>query len=200
MVVWLITVGEPLPSDRSDERPLRTGLLATALNDQGHDVIWWASTFDHNHKIRRFDQNTTLTISPRLTLELLDGREYRRNISLARLGNHRDVATNFSLVSKRRPSPDVIVCSLPTIELTVAAAEYATTRGVPLLSDVRDLHPDVYLQLIPRPFRRVARLALSPVYQKLRKALRSAAGIIGITPSFLQWGLDRADRRKGQDD
>ena len=200
MLVWLITVGEPLPSDRSDERPLRTGLLASALVEQGHQVVWWASTFDHNHKVRRFSENTQIRISDRLVLELLDGRAYSRNISPARLGNHRDVAQNFSSVSASRPQPDVIVCSLPTIELTLAAARYARSRDVALLSDVRDLHPDVYFQIVPPFLRPAVRLGLWPVYQELRKALRAAAGIIGITPSFLQWGLDRAGRRRREDD
>jgi glycosyltransferase involved in cell wall biosynthesis len=200
MLVWLITVGEPLPSDRSDERPLRTGLLASTLVAQGHEVVWWASTFDHNHKQRRFARNTTIQISDQLTLELLDGREYRRNISLARLGNHRDVAGNFLIEAAQRPRPDIIVCSLPTIELTLAAKEFARGRAIPVVYDLRDLHPDVYLQIVPRPLRPLVRFSLWPVYRQLRRALSSATGLIGITPSFLRWGLERAGRDQSVND
>lgn len=200
MLVWLITVGEPLPSDRSDERPLRTGLLASALTGQGHGVVWWASTFDHNHKQRRFARNTSIRVSDRLTLELLDGREYRRNISLARLGNHRDVAANFLIEAVRRPRPSIIVCSLPTIELTLAVEKFARSREIPVIYDLRDLHPDVYLQILPRPFRPVVRFGLWPVYRRLQQALRSATGLVGINPSFLRWGLGRAGRSQSPDD
>lgn len=200
MLAWLITVGEPLPSDGSDERPLRTGLLASALAAKGHQVIWWASTFDHNHKQRRFDRNTTIRVSDRLSLELLDGREYRKNISLARLGNHRDVAANFLAEAVERERPDIIVCSLPTIELTLAAEKFARERGIPVVYDLRDLHPDVYLQIVPRPIRPLVRWGLWPLYRRLRRALRAAAGLIGITQSFLRWGLERAGREQRPDD
>ena len=43
MRIWLITVGEPLPTDGA-ERLLRAGILADMLSAKGHDVVFWTST------------------------------------------------------------------------------------------------------------------------------------------------------------
>ena len=45
-VVWLVTIGEPLPVE-AGSRALRCRLLARELARRGHDVIWWTSDFDH---------------------------------------------------------------------------------------------------------------------------------------------------------
>jgi glycosyltransferase involved in cell wall biosynthesis len=188
-------VGEPLPTDDT-ERPLRTGLLAAQLVGDGDEVVWWASTFDHNYKKRRFTRSTAISPYAGLQLQLLDGPTYRRNISLSRLRNHRAVAREFARLAPTQARPDAIVCSLPTIELTIAAAQYARETGVPIIFDIRDLHPDVYLDLLPRPLRPVGRALLRPLYRKLRNALRTGASLFAIGPSFLDWGVALAGRSK----
>ncbi|GAI08595.1 unnamed protein product, partial [marine sediment metagenome] len=52
MRIWLITIGEPLPSDNNNDRLYRTGILAKLLIQRGHEVVWWTSTFDHVRKIQ----------------------------------------------------------------------------------------------------------------------------------------------------
>ncbi len=53
MRVWLLTVGEPLPTDGGSDRVWRTGFLARALADRGHEVVWWSSAFDpFRHRLR----------------------------------------------------------------------------------------------------------------------------------------------------
>ncbi len=48
--------------------------------------------------------------------------------------------------------PDVIhVCNVP-IELCHAAVTYGRAKGIPVVIDVRDLWPDVYLEVIPQRF------------------------------------------------
>ena len=43
MIVWLVTVGEPLPTDPGSPRLLRAGILAGLLAEKGHVVHWWSS-------------------------------------------------------------------------------------------------------------------------------------------------------------
>ena len=38
MRVWLVTIGEPLPIDGTNERLCRTGILANMLVKRGHKV------------------------------------------------------------------------------------------------------------------------------------------------------------------
>lgn len=129
MRTWIVEVGEPLPIDE-DDRPLRCGMLCERLVAAGHQVLWWASTFDHAHKRRRFDQSTTVTVTPGLTLRLLHGPGYRRNLSLRRLLNNRRVAAQFAReAAGRQAPPDLIFCSMPTPELAEKSIEFGRAQA-----------------------------------------------------------------------
>jgi len=194
MKIWLVTVGEPLPSDGSGERLHRSGLLSEALAARGHEVLWWSSTFDHSHKRYRARAGREIIISDGPRLRLLHGPSYRRNVSFARLANHRAIGRQFRALAKGERKPDVIVASWPTIELSREAVAYGTSEDVPVVLDVRDLWPDIFLELAPTWAQRMARLAVSPMSRAAREAFGKASAIIGVTPAFVEWGLGHAGR------
>lgn len=194
MKVWLITVGEPLPVSESKNRLLRTGLLANALINKGHKVTWWTSTFDHTSKQHRFDRDSVLRPEENLEIMLLHGVGYKKNVSLGRLLDHAIIAFKFLTRSASTPRPDIILCSLPTLELGVAAVRYGKRMGVPVILDVRDLWPDIFLELVPKRWRSVAKVGLLPMFWAVRMACRGATGIIGNSPGFVDWGVRYAER------
>ena len=172
-------------------------LFAQLLADMGHEVTWWSSTFDHTHKRQRFPQDQAVTVGDRLELRLIHAKPYMANISLDRLVNHRQVARGFERLAARVEKgelPDVIFATMPTVELAAAASRFGKANGIPVIVDVRDLHPDIYLSLVPSFAKPLARIALSPLYRDLRTALRNASGLIAIAPSFLDWALKHAER------
>ena len=95
MKAWLIQIGEPLPIDGANERLMRTGMLAQALVSRGHEVHWWASSFDHARLRQRPQHSSTVQLSDRFAITLLEGRSYPRAVSVARIRNHREVAADF---------------------------------------------------------------------------------------------------------
>lgn len=195
MRVWLVTVGEPLPIDGSGEnRLLRTGMLARHLVEAGHAVVWWTSAFDHVHKVHRAEADRAVDLGPRYRIWLLRGPGYRRHVSLRRHLEHREVARRFARRAEAEPRPDVILCSLPTIELSAAATRYGRRAGVPVILDIRDLWPDVLLDLLPAWARRPARLAVWPLARAAAAACARATAIAGISPGFVRWGLALAGR------
>ena len=196
MRIWLVTVGEPLPTDGSNERLLRTGILAGFLVRKGHEVLWWTSAFDHVRKTRRAVENTFVSLAGNYRIGMLRSCGYRRNISLARLFDHRGLARNFIELAPREPSPDVILCSMPTIELSREAVRYAKGRGIPVVLDIRDLWPDVLLDIAPSWARWAARLFLSSLFRDLREACAGATAVIGITDPIVEWGVRYAGRPK----
>lgn len=172
-------------------------LIARMLADAGHDVVWWTSSFDHTHKRQRFDRDEAVAAGGGLMLRLIHAKPYARNISLDRLVNHRQVARGFERLAQSAHAdelPDVIFATMPTVELAAVAARFGRERGIPVIVDVRDLHPDIYLSLVPSFARPLARLALLPLYRDLRTALKLADGIVAIAPSFLDWALKHAGR------
>ena len=196
MRVWIITVGEPLPIDAGQERLLRSGILSTMLAERGHEVIWWTSTFDHIRKRHRFSQDTMRTSSNGIDLRLLHGFGYQENISLRRIADHMQVARHFAQFAPSAPQPDLILCSLPTLELAVAATRYGNRSGVPVVIDVRDLWPDIVLELAPAWARPMWNGLLLPVWRQARVACRTATAICASSPRFVDWGLRHANRAR----
>lgn len=194
MHVWLITVGEPLPVDGSYCRLLRTGNLAEMLVSGGHQVTWWSSTFDHMKKFHRFDVDTKIRLEQKFSLILLHARGYKRNVSLSRLIDHHGVARSFLDLSTREQQPDIILCSLPTLELSLAATDYGRKRGIPVILDIRDLWPDALADLLPAGMRGLARFLLFPIHYQARKACTRATALVGTAPGFIDWGLRHAGR------
>jgi glycosyltransferase involved in cell wall biosynthesis len=194
MRVWLITIGEPLPTDEGDNRLLRAGILANLLASKGHDVLWWTSTFDHVRKIQRSDSNRTIKVGDHLNIKMLHAVGYKKNISIRRIFNHIGLARIFSRQAPSEQTPDVILCSLPTLELCLEATRYGRKHGVPVVLDVRDLWPDLFVEFAPAWSRRFARRLLEPLFGMARKACTGAAAIVGVTPEFVAWGLGNAGR------
>jgi glycosyltransferase involved in cell wall biosynthesis len=200
MRAWLVTIGEPLPTDPGDERLLRAGILAQALVDAGHDVVWWTSAFNHYHKTMRSERATRIELSTTYRIELLHGGGYRRNISLQRIRDHRRLAAAFAAAAAECAVPDIIVCSFPPIELSLQCVEYGTAHGVPVVLDVRDLWPDIFVDILPLPLRPMGRLALGGMSRMANRALAGATAIWANAPSLLDWGLKRAGRERSQRD
>jgi glycosyltransferase involved in cell wall biosynthesis len=200
MRAWLLTVGEPLPLvDAGNPRLLRTGVLARHLVELGHEVSWWTSTFDHYGKRQRFEQDQQVDWNG-VDLRMLRSVGYQRNVSLRRFIEHRGVARKFAHMAPGLPRPDVILASLPTLELARAAVEFGLATSVPVLIDVRDLWPDVLMEVAPRPLRWLARILLHGQHSQGEYALRHCTGIIGISSAYLDWGLRIANReRRGSD-
>ncbi|MFM1813515.1 MAG: hypothetical protein RLZ98_210 [Pseudomonadota bacterium] len=194
MRIWLVTVGEEIPEDPGTPRLLRTGILARHLADRGHDVTWWNSTFNHQQKIQRSDATVIRDTAERYRLVLLHGRSYGRNVSLARILNHRDIARSFEAEVRSQARPDVIVCSYPTIELADAVVGYACKYSVPIAVDFRDMWPDALAEVMPLPVRILAAPLLAHWRASQRRIVERATAILGITDAFVAWALGSTGR------
>lgn len=200
MRVWLINTSEPLPIDDSDVRLRRVGILAKLLAESGHEVLWWTSTFDHWHKRHRFAEDTDVAVGDNYHLRLLNGPGYRRNISLGRIRDHYVIGRKFKALSRTEPSPDVILCSLPTLDTSVEAVRFGKETGVPVVLDIRDLWPDVFVEMTPSWARPLMRPALRPMFKMSRTACADAFAISGNSAAFVQWGLCRGNRSRTEYD
>jgi glycosyltransferase involved in cell wall biosynthesis len=189
--VWIVETGEPVPWLDAGARTLRCGLLAEALIERGHDVTWWNSTFRHLTKSYCFDAPRTLEPREGLTINLLHApRGYRRNVSAARWRHQRAVAGELRQALAWADPPDVIVAGLPTLELSAVAVEYGQRADVPVVVDLVDPWPDVYLSALPRSARRLGRLLLGAEYRRLSAILRGATALTSVSRTYLGWAAD----------
>jgi len=202
MNIWLVTIGEPVPTlDARADRLHRTGFLAHFLAEHGHDVVWWTSTFNHFSKKHLYRCDTDVQINDQLRIKLLHGCGYKSNISIARFKDHNQIAKKFKkLALKQTKQPDIIVAALPTIELCLEVVRYCKTTGVPSVLDMRDMWPDIFIDSVPKILRPIAGLFLGSMFRSAYVACSGATALTGITDAFVDWGLKRGKRLKSDID
>ncbi len=196
MNIWIVAVGEPLPIEQSNERLLRAGILSRMLAARGHQVTWWTSTFLHMKKQHVFDSDRMVEVEPGVRMRLLHGLSYDSNVSLRRLIDHWIIGRKFAGQAASEPRPDLILCSFPTIELSLEAVKYGRRESVPVVLDVRDLWPDIFVALAPRGLRSLMRLVLAPYFSMTRRAFEGASTVVAINEGFVDWGVKRAGRNR----
>ncbi len=199
MIVWILKDAEPLPL-RPGQRALRSGLLAQELGRRGHQVLWWTSTFSHHLKKFIFERDTRRELMLNVTLLALDVGRYQRNVSFARVLHHRRLGRRFQELATTEQPPDIIVSALPNIDFPFQAAHYASSRGVPLIVDVRDPWPDVFADKSPAPLRPLVRWVTLTERRRAAYGLKSAVALTTVSKGFLRWALGLAERSQSAHD
>lgn len=173
-------------------------MLSEHLVTSGMEVDFWTSNFDHTSKRFRRESAETVTIgvSEGYRIHLLPSSGYKRHISLARVFDHRKIAKSFSAAATAEPRPDLLVISMPTIDLAHAGARFAVQHGIPYILDLRDLWPEIFYMDRPAPLRQAIRLLTMGWSRQLNWALRHADALVGITEAFVDWGCARSGRTR----
>ena len=197
MNIWIVTIGEPLIHEGSNLRIHRSGLLAKYLSEiKNYNVIWWASLFNHFTKKFEFQEEVDLKPNNNLTIKCLKGYGYKKNISLARYYDHYLIQKKFRKKIKEEIKPDIIICSYPTLGLCEEALEFSLKHKIPIIIDYRDLWPEVFYDLFPMKFRYLAKIIFSPFSIRLKRVLKNATGIVGITEKIMNTGIEKTNRKK----
>jgi glycosyltransferase involved in cell wall biosynthesis len=200
MNIWVIKDGEPIPGIDKGAREWRSGMLCKALAAAGHNVVWWASTFEHSTKTFRYSEAQVVELGERIRVRLLHGPGYAHNKSPKRFIHHRLLAMAFAKEAMTCLAPELIFCSLPTLELAEKAVTFGNSMNVPVIVDVRDAWPDHYLTLVPSALRGLARFLLYTEIRRAHRIFKGAAGIVAISERYLSFALCYARRKKHDGD
>ena len=154
LTIWLVNPFDDIPGEGPP--PLRYWTLARVLAARGHDVTWWTATWSHRRKAIR-----TAPLGIRedegFAVRLVAVRPYEKNVSLARIGSHRDFGRTFerlaneSISSGQLERPDILLASLPPLEGPEAAARLARRLDATFVLDLMDVWPETFDRLIPGP-------------------------------------------------
>ncbi len=192
--------GEPLPGIDKGQRILRLGMIGQELIRKGHKVTWWTSTFEHVKKMHRFGEFRSIESQPGLTVNLLPGPGYPRNLSFSRIRHNQQQAIDFLVKAEEFKKPDLILAPLPAPVIAASAAEYGMRHNVPVVVDIRDLWPLAIVELFPKLLQPFARLMLRSMERDLQRSCKKARALTGMTMEFVEWGLQKAGREKTGDD
>jgi hypothetical protein len=182
--IWIFNPFDELPGD-TDMRH-RYWSLADTLADMGHAVTWWSSDWSHRAKARRVDHALPLPFQ----LRKIHTPSYHRNVSFARLRNHRAYAKGIlaaahgGIRSGSLPRPDRIVCSLPPLGSPLVALELRAAYGGEVILDFMDAWPETFSRVLPGPAwakATMGRILLAPLHRAARRAITGADRISGLT-------------------
>jgi glycosyltransferase involved in cell wall biosynthesis len=194
MVVWVVNRGEQLPIDEGNPRLMRLGILSEMLVERGHRVVWWSSVFSHRLKKMRCAQEKETDINPSYKIVLLQSFGYSKNLALSRIVDNYILASSLKKAFLTKQKPDIIISSVPTIEMSRVATDYGKLHGVPVVIDLRDKWPDSIVDMLPNGMRFLGKIALYKMYRDMRSVCKDAYAIFGITDGFLDWGLEYSGR------
>lgn len=195
MKVWIITIYEPLPFGGAETKPQRCGMLAKALLERGCIVNLWTSAFNHVSHKHIHKHSFVERVGDQMSIQFIKGCGYPNDLSPKRLFHNRQTAREFTqLAHNYKELPDIIVAPVPILELAEAAVSYARKQEIPIIVDIRDLWPDIYLTMIPEFMNTIGKKLLYFEYRRAKNVFRNATGITAVSEVYLQKGLFHAQR------
>lgn len=196
MNVWIVSDGEPLPTDEGKVRLRRMGMLSSILSGEGHEVHWFSSSFHHYKKVQRCNEDKDITVSNNFIIHLLRTNGYKKNISFQRICHYKNLAKKFLLYTKYYKKPDIILATMAPLELSKAAIGYGEQNSIPVVIDIRDLWPEIFDEVVPWWGKVFIRPYILSCKKQLEIILKKSTSIIGVTPNFLKYGLSIAKLEK----
>ncbi|NLB54801.1 MAG: glycosyltransferase family 4 protein [Lentisphaerae bacterium] len=194
MNIWVIQTSEPLPWLDKSVRYWRSSLLTEELLKRGNEVVYWAPTFEHHTKKCFAHLPSVIFPKEGLEIQLMHGRKYKKHVSFARLLSHHSVAREFKKQAVLEPNPDVVICALPNLQIAEAVVNYGKATGVPVIIDVQDPWPDVYLNAVPTFMRPIFKWLIYSEFRRASRICKGATALVGISNSYLDWALKNAGR------
>lgn len=200
VTVWLVNEGENLPGDDNDTRLQRMGLLAYQLDKLGAKVTWWQSTFNHYQKKFRYHKDKDIRLTENLDMKLIHSCGYKKNVCIRRMIHEWKTAKGFYKWAKKEELPDVIVSAMPTIAQAHFVVKFGRKHNIPVIVDLRDLNPDVFVSPFSGLMRKAVSIGIIPLKKMLGNALKHADALVGTTEPYLKWGLGYAGRKRKKND
>lgn len=186
--VWIVKENE-FPSLLSGkDRASRAVMLAEYFIEAGCEVTAFSSLWSHRLKSYIDCTGTEIVLKPGLTLFVIPSKKtYSRNISFARIAQQREIGRLFKAAIKNQPKPDLIYCSWPLMETSYEAVRYGKEHNVPVVIDIRDMWPDIFVQPFPHSIQWAARLCIDLLFRrKASYALRNATKVTSTIPKALE--------------
>jgi glycosyltransferase involved in cell wall biosynthesis len=167
---------------------MRAVNLANILANRGHQVVIWSALFFHQEKRKRDHLNFQFKYSQNIEYRLIDSPGYIKHIGFSRLFDHACLAWNLrKSLNREIEFPDAAFIGYPPIEAAFIMSGWLKKRNIPFLLDVKDMWPDIFLEIFPRVCQWVGKIALYPYFYMAKKIINRAAGVTTISNDFFIW-------------
>lgn len=172
-------------SDFDEKGNNRFNYLAEIFANNGFDVELATSNFSHNKKIKR-KKEILETLSYKVTY--IEEPAYKKNISLKRFYSHYTMAKNLKKYLNSRKKPNLIYCSVPSLDVAATAAKYAEKNDIELIIDIQDLWPEAFQMIFNVPI--LSNIFFYPMKRKADYIYKSAYEIIAVSETYKNRALE----------
>lgn len=162
----------------------RFNYVIRMLNCNEVDIEVISSSFSHITKSQRNFKNID-KLDYKLTL--INESGYEKNVSLKRIFSHREMASNLKKYLNSRKKPDVIYCSVPSLEVAKVISEYAKLNNIRLIIDIQDLWPEAFQMIFNLPI--ISDILYYPMKLKANKIYKSADNILAVSDTYANRAL-----------
>ena len=166
--------------------------LATLLHDQGYEVDFITSGFQHWEKrqrdIEHFDAGTDA-----YTIKFIDEPSYPKNMCPQRIWAHHVVSRRVVDYFEQHHDYDLIYCQIPPNDVAREIGKTAKKFNIPFVVDVNDLWPEAFRVAFDVPV--LSDILFAPFYRQAKAVYQMADAIIGTSDEYRERG--KRDARAG---
>lgn len=185
MIFYLSNPYGTIPGE--DWREYRFFLLAKALAEDGHEVVWFTSTFSHHFKMQRATSSKCLEISPNLKIHLVKSPPYKNNFSLRRWIRDLSYGVNLIKILKYEyKKPDLFINGDSPLTFYFPSYQYCRRYKIPYIIDQMDLWPELIIESIPKSLRLFAKISFIFHFRFRNIVFKNASGIISLAKRYLE--------------
>jgi glycosyltransferase involved in cell wall biosynthesis len=188
--IWLISPHDAVPGDSWGQRHVTS--LAQTLAARGHEVVYWAASFSHAMKQQRGHGWQEIPVQPGVRVILVPTRSYDKNLGLGRMGAFADYARGLWQRGKAESRPDVLITTVGTPFTDGVSVRLSRLHKAHLITELRDLWPDIFALAFPKPLHALANVLLLPLYLERRFALQNSNAFAAVCQTYLRYAQSAA--------
>lgn len=166
--------------------------LATLLCEQGYDVDFITSGFQHWDKQQRDIMHLDLSMHP-FTVHFIEEPVYPKNMCPQRIWAHHVVSKRVVKFFDEHHAYDLVYCQIPPNDVAREIGKCAHKYGIPFVVDVNDLWPEAFRVALDVPV--LSDIFFAPFYKQAKVTYQLADAIVGTSQEYRDRGV--RDARSG---
>lgn len=151
------------------------------------------TSFSHRTKKHRIVTDEQMkNINYKLTM--LHEPGYKKNVSIKRFYSHFIMGKSLKRYLRNRKKPDVVYCSVPSLDVAKVAAKYAEENNVRFIIDIQDLWPEAFKMVFNIPI--ISDILFYPMKRQANYIYKTADEIIAVSQTYVDRALSVNEKCK----
>ena len=161
--------------------------ILNKLDDKKNDIELITSNFRHGTKSKRkITKKETKSLKYKLTL--IDEPGYSKNVSIKRFLSHKKLSKNiYNYLNKLEYKPDVIYCSIPSIDVAYKSLQFAKKNKIRFILDIQDLWPEAFKMALNIPI--ISNIIFYPMKRKANDIYKNSNEIVAVSDTYVNRAL-----------